>query len=193
LLFTIKNRSRPTLALCAAFVALSLIARQALGLTGGVDAAADLPRHVLLGLGVILASDAVVHGALLLVLGDRYRTRYRALAEYFAPQRLPGIVASGALAAGEEMLFRGVLLDGLVHRAGVGTVPAVATTAFVFGAMHLLRAPGLAPFALWAVWEGALLGGIYLWTGSLPAVMLVHGTHDVIGFALLARERSRNS
>ena len=56
--------------------------------------------------------------------------------------------------------------------------------AALFGLSHLLREPKLAPFAIWAVWEGLLLGVIYVWSGSLLLVMIVHAIHDIAGFSL---------
>jgi hypothetical protein len=53
----------------------------------------------------------------------------------------------------------------------------------------VLRDARLAVFAVWAVWEGMLLGAITLATGWSPAVVLIHAAHDVAGFALMAWQR----
>lgn len=64
-------------------------------------------------------------------------------------------------------------------------------SAVLFGLCHLIPTLQLWPFALWAVWEGVLLGGVYVIGDSLAASMLVHGMHDVIGFAIFRWERRR--
>ena len=74
-------------------------------------------------------------------------------------------------------------------RAGLGSGLSLILSALVFGALHRLPKTRLAPFALWAVWEGVVLGGIYLAFGSLLVSIVVHAAHDLIGFTLFARER----
>jgi membrane protease YdiL (CAAX protease family) len=185
-LFAVKNHLLPTLLLAALFAAGSLPARAALGLTWQAVALPVLALQVAGGLFLILASDAVIQGALWLLGRGAYGKRFHAFVEYFRPQTPAAIAASGVLAAGEEMLFRGVLLTALVQRAGWTPAAAVAMTACLFGAAHLPRDPRLAFFAAWAVWEGVLLGAIYLATGSLAALLLIHAAHDIGGFAVLA-------
>ena len=76
-------------------------------------------------------------------------------------------------------------------RAGFGPGVGLGVSALAFGALHRLRDPRLAPFALWAFWEGVVLGGVYLAFGSLLVPVLVHSAHDLLGFTLFARERRR--
>ena len=66
---------------------------------------------------------------------------------------------------------------------------AIAVTALIFGLLHLIPRRRLWPFAVWAVWEGALLGGIYVWSGSLLVVVVLHTLHDAGGFGLFAIQR----
>jgi hypothetical protein len=186
-LFSIKNRFVPALLLLLLFVAGALLARHALGLRWRLELYPGLFGQLMLVMGVLAASDALLHGGLWLALRERYLVDYRALVEYFRPQGAREIVAGSLLAGGEEMLFRGVLLEGLMSRAGVAV--AITVSALVFGALHLPRERRLAPFALWAVWEGALLGGLYVATGSLLLLMLAHALHDVGGFSLFAWQR----
>jgi membrane protease YdiL (CAAX protease family) len=193
MLFSVKNRWGPTLLILVVFGAGALVARSLLGLPWRLSPDAGLLRTALLGLTLILIGDALLHGALQLALRERYCQAYGALARYFQPQGLPEIVAAGLLAGGgEELLFRGVLLPALMERAGLGPGTAVSLTAFLFGALHLLPDRRLAMFAVWAVWQGVLLGALYVWTGSLLVPMLVHGAHDTIGFSLFAWERRRS-
>jgi membrane protease YdiL (CAAX protease family) len=189
MLFSVKNRLVPTLLLLALFVAGALLARHTLRLTWRLDVYPGLLRQLVIVLGVIAASDALLHGGLWLALRDRYLNQYRALVTYFRPQGPREIAAGGLLAGGEEMVFRGVLLEGLMSRAEMGPVGAIALSALVFGALHLPGERRLAAFALWAVWEGVLLGGLYVATGSLLLLMLAHALHDVGGFSLFAWQR----
>jgi membrane protease YdiL (CAAX protease family) len=189
MLFSIKTRLTPTLLLLLGLIAGCFLIRAALGLPWRLAPCAALPRHVALGLAAILASDGLVHASLRLLCRDHYLSRYQALADYFRPQGPPEIAAGALLAGGEELLFRGVILDGLMSRAAVSPLAALALSALTFGALHQIRDPRLAPFALWAVWEGVLLGAIYLAFGSLLVSILVHAAHDLIGFTLLARQR----
>jgi membrane protease YdiL (CAAX protease family) len=189
MLFSIKNRLAPTLLLLLGLAAGSFLIRAALGLPWRLAPEPGLARHVALGLGAILASDGWVHGSLRFLWRDRYLARYQALADYFRPQGPLEIAAAALLAGGEELFFRGVILEGLLNRTLLGPLAALALSALAFGALHRIRDPRLAPFALWAVWEGVLLGSVYLAFGSLLVSILVHAAHDLIGFTLLAHQR----
>ena len=93
------------------------------------------------------------------------------------------ISVKDALAAAEEMLFRGALLQGLAVEGGWPLPAALAAAALAFGALHRLPGRELRAFTVWSVWEGALLGAVYVGTGSLAAAMLCHAAHDALGFA----------
>jgi len=189
MLFSIKNRLAPTLLLLLALTAASFLIRTALSLPWHFAPQPALARHAALGLGTILASDGLLQVTFSLLFRDRYQSRYQALADYFRRQGPLEITGAGLLAGGEELFFRGVLLEGLMDRAGLGPIPALALSALAFGTLHIIRDSRLAPFALWAVWEGVLLGGIYLAFGSLLTCVLVHAAHDIIGFSLFAWQR----
>ena len=188
MLFAIKNRLGPTLLLAVVLGTAAVAARAMLGLTWQVEQRLDLAWAVLLGGVVIAASDGLLH-LLLLRTGDRYLTCYRALLEYFRPQKAPQILAGGLLAAVEELAFRGVLLEGLRTLADLPALAAVAVTAFVFGLFHLIPRRSLWPFTVWAAWEGALLGYVYVLSESLLVSCVVHALHDVVGFSLIAFQR----
>jgi membrane protease YdiL (CAAX protease family) len=189
MLFSVKNRFGPTLLLLLSLAGGSFLTRAALRIPWRLAPYPGLARDAAFGLAAVLVSDGLVHGCLWLLYRDRYLARFRALAQHFRPQGIREIVASGMLAGGEELFFRGVLLTGLANGVGAGAGAGLAVSALVFGALHVLRDPGLAPFALWAVWEGVLLGAVYLAFGSLLTSVLVHAAHDILGFGLFAMVR----
>ncbi|MBY0527012.1 MAG: CPBP family intramembrane metalloprotease [Gemmataceae bacterium] len=189
MLFAIKNRLWPSLALLIVFVTGASWARNVLGLSWDLDWLPGFEFSLLLSTIALISSDGGVHGLLALALGEPYRRRYRALAEFFLPQRWPQILAGGLLAGGEELVFRGVLLEWLRSREGLSATAAVAIAAVVFGLAHTIPQRLLWPFTFWAMWEGALLGIVYVWTESLLLVMVLHVLHDVGGFSLFAMQR----
>jgi membrane protease YdiL (CAAX protease family) len=189
MLFAVKNRLIPTLATLTLFVSVALTARSAWDLPWHLHPYPTLPAYLLLALAAMLACDGAVYGLLCRLFGDRYQACQRTLAAFFAPQAPREMIAGGLLAAGEELLFRGVVLEALVGRAGLSPVAAIGISAALFGALHFLRDPLLAPFAPWAIGQGVILGSLYVTSGSLLLVMLVHAAHDTLGFLLLARQR----
>jgi membrane protease YdiL (CAAX protease family) len=189
MLFAVKNRLVPTLLVLAAFVAGSLSLRRALGLDWRWEGQPDLGWYLLLGIAALALSDGALHGLFALALGVWYRSRYRALVEYFRPQGVGEIFAAGLLAGGEELVFRGVLLEALRSLAHWPPAAAVLVSALVFGALHALPSRQLLPFTLWAVWEGILLSGLYVLSGSLLVSLALHFMHDLAGFSLFAYQR----
>lgn len=81
-----------------------------------------------------------------------------------------------ALAAGigEELLFRGVIQDGLADRIGPGF--GLLAAALLFGLVHAMSRA----YFLLATLAGLYLGLVYLWTANLLVVMLVHFLYDWI-------------
>lgn len=189
MLFAVKNRLLPTVLLLAVLVAGANWARGVLGLVWRLELRPGLLGELLLGAGALALSDGLMHTLLRLTLGERYRSRYRALVQYFRPQGGAEIIAAGLLAGGEELAFRGVLLGSLLSLAGLAPAAAVALTALAFGLLHTLPSQQLLPFGVWAVWEGALLSGLYVWSGSLAVCIAVHVLHDLVGFSLFAYQR----
>jgi membrane protease YdiL (CAAX protease family) len=131
--------------------------------------------------GGVLVGDGLVHGALLLLFGEAYRSRYRELAALFRGQSIAALLTGGLMAGlGEELVFRG---------CGLGPVYLLAM-AVVFGAAHHI--PGsLAPFTVWFTWEGVLFALAMLLTGELVACMTAHFAHDCLGFLIFRHENRR--
>ncbi len=189
MLFALKNRVWTALLALVVLVALACWLRGALGLHWNLEFTPNLVTEGLVAAAVLAASDGGIHGLLLWTFGDGYFARYRMLANYFAPQRLPAILAGGLLAGGEELLFRGVLLESLWEYAGLSAGAAVLLAALAFAVAHGLPYRWFAAFFPWTVWEGTLLGGVYVLSGSLSLVVVLHVLHDIAGFTLFARQR----
>ena len=107
----------------------------------------------------------------------------RALERASTPARLAGAVAVVVAAPlAEELLFRGLLLRGLLRRFGAPV--AVLLGGAVFAVVHLLdpsAAPLLAPLLL----VGVVSGILAVRTGELSQSILLHA-----GFNLLTRRSS---
>lgn len=78
----------------------------------------------------------------------------------------------------EEVLFRGVLVGGLV--AHVGPAPAAVASAIAFALVHLNPLPLMPLYAL-----GVLLAGLRLRTGSLVAPIVCHALFNALQLALM--------
>jgi uncharacterized protein len=85
----------------------------------------------------------------------------------------PLLLAGLGTAIAEEIVFRGVLFR--ITEEGLGTWPALAISALLFGGVHMMNpgATAWSSFAI-AVEAGLLLGLAYHVTRSLPLVMGVH-------------------
>lgn len=191
MLFAVKRDAVRSLVLALGVASLAVLARRALRIEWSPALGPDGLLPVGPGLLVIVLSDALVHGFLALVSGDEYLDAFGALVEYYRGQSPRAILAGGLLAAAEELLFRAVVLLGLVQLASVPEAVAVLVAAIAFGGAHYLPDPRLRPMALWAVLEGVVLGGLLVVTGSLLVPMVVHAIHDVLGFSLFAWLRRR--
>lgn len=187
MLFSIKNQLLPTLLLWVGFVGGALLLRPVLGLVWPLGWEGGKVGLVSAGLLGVAASDGILNLVLSKWLGERYLSRYRALAFHFARQGMAEFLAGGLLATGEELLFRGIVFGWVAAQWGV---PAgLIATALLFGVAHLIPEEKLAVFAIWATWEGFLLTLVYFLSGSLWVSIIVHGLHDAIGFALFAYQR----
>lgn len=193
MLFAVKRKAVWALPLALLLASVSLAARDGFNLSWSLAATPGAALQVALAVGVIGASDGLIHGLLWVAAPGWYGQGYRRLVAYFSPQGAPEIAAGGLLAGAEELLFRGVLLQAALERLGWTPAAAIAGTAVVFMLCHVLLQRTLLPFAIWALWEGILLGLIYVVSGSLLVVLLTHGLHDVGGFSLFALQRRRRA
>ena len=170
-----------------ALTGLLVLALLGLGLRAAVpnppplDLSFETVRLGVLAVGLVLCSDGVIHGMLLLLFGARYRRLHGELAAVFRGQTYAAMF-TGALMAGvgEELVFRGLS----THPVYLGV------SAILFGLLHHIRRE-LWPFTLWAMWEGALFGVVLGWTGVLGVTMLAHFLHDLIGFRIFRYLRGR--
>jgi membrane protease YdiL (CAAX protease family) len=80
---------------------------------------------------------------------------------------------------GEELLFRGLLQEGLA--GWLGPWPALAAASVLFGLLH----PMTPAYAVLAVLAGVYLGWLYLATGNLLVPVLAHALYDLIAFVYL--------
>lgn len=92
-----------------------------------------------------------------------------------------------ALTAGvaEEVLFRGLLQDGLTGL--MGWLPALLLASVLFGAVHWLTRL----YAFLAGLVGLYLGALYLLTGNLLVPIVVHALYDVVALGYLQSAESQ--
>lgn len=189
MLFTVKKNLLLSVILTLTLAGAALAVKYALGLEWHSPGAKGFVPGFALGLAAILASDIILILILLALFRSAFIDTYMQMADYFTGQRASEILAGGLLAAGEEMVFRGVVLQGMVQVLGAGPVSAVLVSSILFGLFHVIARRRLALFSIWAVWEGAVLGAVYLYTGSLIVTAAVHAAHDVFGFTVFALNR----
>ncbi|HEX8458122.1 MAG TPA: CPBP family intramembrane glutamic endopeptidase [Pyrinomonadaceae bacterium] len=101
---------------------------------------------------------------------------------------LLSVIVSWTLAAfGEEMVFRGYLMNRVADALGSGTRAAwgvsLISVSLLFGLAHLYQgASGI----IVATLSGLLFGALYLASGrNLWAAIIAHGVNDTIGFTLI--------
>lgn len=189
MLFNAKKNFLLSVVIALIFSGAALAVKYALGLEWHAHGAVDFIPGFALGLAAILASDIILILILLALFRSAFIDTYMQMADYFTGQRASEILAGGLLAAGEEMVFRGVVLQGMVQVLGAGPVSAVLVSSILFGLFHVIARRRLALFSIWTVWEGAVLGAVYLYTGSLIVTAAVHAAHDVFGFTVFALNR----
>ncbi len=84
--------------------------------------------------------------------------------------------------AAEEMLCRGIMMNGLKEKFSENT--ALVISSVIFGAMHLMAGGPI--LAAGCVVIGLLFGLTYKKTGSLIAAIIVHSTANLPDFILIA-------
>ena len=93
-------------------------------------------------------------------------------------------LVSLAAGIGEELLFRGVVQDGLAGVAGPTT--ALIAASLLFGLAHALTPA----YFLLTTLAGFYLGGLYLATDNLLLPILVHFLYDWIALSWLLSRRT---
>jgi membrane protease YdiL (CAAX protease family) len=90
---------------------------------------------------------------------------------------------------GEELLFRGVVLQAMSDVVGPEWGPWVglAASSIVFGAAHLLTPA----YGVLAGLIGFYLGGLWLATGTLTVPIVAHAMYDFVALWYLAKVRPR--
>lgn len=92
-----------------------------------------------------------------------------------------GLVASLLFSSGAalslEILFRG----------GLQPTVGAATSAALFGVLHLEGKKANWIFAAWTAWIGLCLGALYAWSGLLWASIFTHMAQNVSGYILVWR------
>lgn len=130
---------------------------------------------VLWGLLVILASSIVLEPLLNLLPTEGYDnvTANIGLGGWAI---MSTVVAAPIL---EEVLFRGLILESCKERFGKGV--AVFVSALLFGLIHIVPIQVINAFVV-----GIILGYIYLKTGSLLSVIILHAINNAIAYVTLA-------
>lgn len=136
---------------------------------------------IALGIGFALANEGAAR------LADSCGLeRDERLRELLAPNGRTGWIALLLLvlplvAVAEELLFRAVLIGGLAAGFGLPAWPLAALSAVVFGLGHRLQ--GNAGVVV-TTGLGLALGGAFLLTGSLIAVVVAHYLVNAVEFLL---------
>ncbi len=149
-------------------------------LPGGSPVASGLlpsrqtPRHI--GIGAVVATGLIMISVLAaLVSGAQIRDVEFSIQPIF----LMGLIISSM---GEEVLFRGTLLQAL--QQCFGTYAAVALTSALFASVHLGN-PHVEPLAIASTFAvGLLLGMMTVLTASLWMPMIFHVVWNVLSSAL---------
>jgi uncharacterized protein len=108
-----------------------------------------------------------------------FREVERVVARLFSGAGLRELAAvSLAAGVGEELLFRGLLQDGLARWLGAphGQDVGLLVASVLFGLAH----PISAGYAVLAALNGAYLGGLMILTGSLWPPLVAHAAYDLL-------------
>jgi len=117
--------------------------------------------------------------------------RLRRLVAELVPRLFPGAglleltLVSMAAGIGEELLFRGLVQDGLSRWPGdpFGVWFGLAVASVLFGLAH----PVSPLYVLLATLNGAYLGWLLIATGSLVTPVVAHATYDLLALVLVSR------
>ena len=97
------------------------------------------------------------------------------------------VLVSALAGIGEELLFRGVIQDGLnLH---FSTAASLIIASLLFGLAHAVTPA----YFIIASLMGLYLGWLYLHTGNLLIPIIVHGLYDWIAIRFYLWNRNRRS
>ena len=137
------------------------------------------PWHFAVLPAVVVAAQLVLSLLHYLHLPDSMGAKFQELSHSLVVALLLGAVAAPVL---EELLFRGVVLNGLLrnYRPWVG----IGQSALLFGLIHFNPAQSVSAALL-----GLLLGWLFYRTRSLGLCIMVHAINNGIGFAAMHSAR----
>ncbi len=140
---------------------------------------------VVIGIGIIIASAAIILAGTLVDSGLEERLEDQTIDLGSAPWQAALIVVALVVLAplGEELVFRALLLRGLVRRMAFW--PAAGISGFLFAASHD-DAYIIWPRAIALVATGVVLAWLYRWRGYRAAVVAHATVNGVAAIALLA-------
>ena len=124
---------------------------------------------------VALAAQQVLSPLDFLHMPDSVGKSFVELSQHIGAALLLGVVAAPVL---EELLFRGVILGGLLRNQRPWV--AIGQSALLFGLIHFNPAQSVSAAGL-----GLLLGWLYYRTRSLGLCIALHALNNGIGFAAL--------
>jgi membrane protease YdiL (CAAX protease family) len=185
--FTVKNKIGYTLLTLLALVLVSLALKSMLGLEWHFGTDDHFLLCLLAVIGMQIVFNMTMHFLQWCIFGERYLKLYRAFLDHFESMSPGAMVCGGLMACGEELFFRGIILTGLMLI--LPTPLALILSALLFGLMHMIPKHPLWIMVIWAFLEGLVLGGIYIWSGSLLLMMILHGLNDGLGFAMMGYQR----
>jgi uncharacterized protein len=117
------------------------------------------------GLGIVLGAVTVAASRLMVRRAAWARALHAALRPAVHRAGTGGLIAVAvASAVGEELLFRGLLVQLL----------GVVVSSVVFGVLHQIRGPARWAWMGWATVMGLLFGSVFAGTGSLAGPIVAH-------------------
>ena len=129
------------------------------------------PALVLWGV-VLLVVSSVVLEPLLALFPERYLEMLNQAIGTGGWAILTTVIVAPVL---EEVLFRGMILGSL--RESGNTVRAVVLSSLIFGIIHIIPQQVVNAFVV-----GLILGLVYVRTGSLFAVILIHALNNAVAY-----------
>lgn len=147
-----------------------------------VDWGRDLGLGLAVGLGTVGLSRVL----------DHVFSWARELTQGFREILGPGnaqkaLILAGLSSLGEEAFFRGFLQN--VFTDWLGALPALLIASTIFGLIHIgPDARRFLPWTIMALVMGFVLGGMWMWTENLVAVILAHFLVNFINLTLIFRQ-----